>query len=168
MRRDGQVLEVGQVPPALAPFHPAKFFLRFRMCRNVIRVDRLVVQCLGERQQHLRQFALGLKMIRTRTVVLLLVASQLHLQTQNFDVQIVGKALLFLCPSRLLFGSLLLFFGSLPLRSRSPSSAATMAFNASLSSGKLDSAAGTTKLCHNFLRITYPATFSLLLSVVRS
>ena len=43
-----------------------------------------------------------------------------------------------------------------------------MAFNASLSSGKLNSAAGTTKLCHNFLRISYPAIFSLLLSVVRS
>ncbi len=115
MRRDGQVLEVGQVPPALAPFHPAKFFLRFRMCRNVIWVDRLVVQCLGKRKQHLCQFALGLKMIRTRTVVLLLVASQFDLQTQNFDVQIVGKTLLFLCPSRLLFGSPLLLFGPLLL-----------------------------------------------------
>ncbi len=83
------------------------------MCRNVIRVDRLVVQRLGELKQHLCQFTLGLKMIRTRTVVLLLVTSQLHLQTQNFDVQIVGNALLFFCASRLPFGPLFLFFGSL-------------------------------------------------------
>ena len=57
MGGDGKIFEVGQIPPALAPFHPPQFFLRFRMRRNIVRVDRLAIQFLGEAQQQLRQIA---------------------------------------------------------------------------------------------------------------
>ena len=90
MRGDREILEVGQVAAAFAPLHAPQFFVRLGMRRNIVRVDRLLVQCLGEAEQHLRQIALGLKTIRARTVIPLLVASQFHLQTQVLDVQIVG------------------------------------------------------------------------------
>src|ERR1035438_683974 len=75
------------------------------MRSNVVRVSWLAIQRLGEPQQQLRQFALGLQLVRTWTVVPLLVASQLYLQTQIFDVQIVGTVLLFCCAARLFFRS---------------------------------------------------------------
>ena len=99
-------------------------------------------------EQHLRQFARRLQPVRARAVVPLLVAIQFYLQTQILDVQIVGALLFALLSATavvlaaLLFGRCL-FFDSLPLRSRSPSSRGHHRLHASLSSGKLDSAAGT-------------------------
>ena len=77
MRGDRKIFEVRQMPPALAPLHPPQFFFRFRMRRNILRVDRLLIQLFGEVQQHLRQIALRLQPVGARTVVPLLVALQL-------------------------------------------------------------------------------------------
>ena len=115
MRGDRQVFEVGQMAAALAPLHPPQFFVRLRMRRNIVRVDRLLVQLLGEAEQHLRQVACRLQPVGARTVVPLLVALQFYPQTQVLDVQIIGAVFL--------------------TQSCSSSNERTIAFSASLSSG---------------------------------
>ena len=90
LRGDGKVLEVLNPAPPFAPPHSPQFLLRFGTWRNILRVDRLLVQCLSEAQQHLRQVAFRLKTIRAGPVIPLPVASQLYLQAQILDVQIVA------------------------------------------------------------------------------
>jgi len=89
----GKVFEVGKIPTSFAPLHAPKFFLRLGMRRNIVRVDRLVIQFLSEAEQQLGQIACRLQLIRMRPVVSLLVAIQLYLQTQIFDLQIVALTL---------------------------------------------------------------------------
>ena len=52
---DRQIFEAGKMAPPLAPLHPPQFLLRLGMRRNVIKVDRLAIQFLGEAEQQLRQ-----------------------------------------------------------------------------------------------------------------
>jgi len=90
LRRDRKVLEVGQVPPALAPPHAPEFLIVFGTRRNILGVDGLLVLRLSEAQQHLRQVAGRLKKICKWPVIPIHVASQLYLQTQILEVQIVA------------------------------------------------------------------------------
>ena len=60
------------------------------MRRNVVRVDRLAIQFLAEAEQQLGQIACRLEPVCAWPVVPLLVAVQLYLQAQVFDVQIVA------------------------------------------------------------------------------
>ena len=85
-----RLTEVLKPAPPFAPPHSPQFLLRFGTWRDILRVDWLLVQCLSEAQQHLRQVAFRLKTIRAGSVIPLLVASQLHLQAQILDVQIVA------------------------------------------------------------------------------
>ena len=57
VRGDGKVFEVGKMTPPSAPLHPPQFLLRFGMRRNIVRMNRLTVQLLGEVQQQLGQIA---------------------------------------------------------------------------------------------------------------
>ncbi len=85
-----KVFEVGKIPPSFATLHASKFCLRLGMRRNVVSVYRLAIQFLGEAEQQLRQIGCRSQLIRPRPVLSLLVAIQLYLQTQVFDVQIVA------------------------------------------------------------------------------
>ena len=108
LRGDGEIFEVGQVPPALTPFHTPQFFLRFRRRRDIVRVNRLAVHLLGEDQQQLRQIAGALKTVCSRAVIPLLVALQFQLRTQQFKMKIVGSPLECFRSACLLLGALLL------------------------------------------------------------
>ena len=92
VRGDGEIFEVGQIPPSLTPLYAPQFFLRFRRRRDILRVNRLAIHLLGEVQQQLRQIAGDLKTIRSRAVIPLLVSLQFHLRTQQFEMKFVGSS----------------------------------------------------------------------------
>ena len=91
---DGEVFEVGQVPPAFAPPHAPQFIGRFRRRWNILGVNRLAVHLPGEVEQHLGHFRAGFEPVRARAVIPLLVALQFLLQAQHLDMKVFG-ALLF-------------------------------------------------------------------------
>ena len=76
--------------PSLAAFDPPQFLLWLGMRRNIVRVDRLAIQFLAEAEQQLRQLACRLEPVCAWPVVSLLVAIQLYLQAEIFDMQIVA------------------------------------------------------------------------------
>src|SRR6202008_1101455 len=67
-RGEGYMFEVGKRPPPSAPLHPPQFLFRSAMRRNIVRLNRLTVQLLGEVQQQLGQIARALETIHARTV----------------------------------------------------------------------------------------------------
>jgi hypothetical protein len=92
MRGDGEMVEVGKMPAPFAPLHPAKFFFWWGFGWNIAGVDRLALQLLGECQQQLCQLVGRTQLVGARTVAGLLIAVQLYLQSQNFQVKIVALA----------------------------------------------------------------------------
>ena len=108
LRGDGEIFEVGQVPPSLTPFHTPYLFLWFRRRRGIVRVNRLAVHLLGEDQQQLPQIAGVLKAVCSRAVIPLLVSLEFQLRTQQFKMKIVGSPLEYFRSACLLLGTLLL------------------------------------------------------------
>ena len=51
-RSDGKILEVGKMAPPFAPLDASRLLL-FRLGRNIARMNRLLLQLLGEVQQQL-------------------------------------------------------------------------------------------------------------------
>ena len=100
-----EIFEVSEITPSLAPLHAPKFFRRLAARWNIVRINRLPIHLLGERQKHLRQIIRGLQTISTRTVVPLAIPLQLQLEPQIFNVKIVGTP-------ALLFGNLLVYIGT--------------------------------------------------------
>src|ERR1017187_7235151 len=72
-----KIFEVSEVTPSLAPLHTSKFFCRFAVRWNIVRINRFAIHLLGERQKHLRQITRGLQTISARTVVPLAIPLQL-------------------------------------------------------------------------------------------
>jgi hypothetical protein len=95
MSGDRKVVEVGKIAPTLSPFHSQYFFFRAHIVLEIIGVDRLAVQHLGEVQQQLRKAVRGLQTIRARAIVPLPEPFQLQLQTQIFTMQLFSPSLLF-------------------------------------------------------------------------
>lgn len=126
--------------PALAALNPPQFLVWLGMRWDVVRVNRLAIHLLAEAEQQLRQITCRVQTVRPWSVVPLLVAIKLYLQAQVLDVQIVALA-----HQRRNHG-----------------------LQSFLIIGKLGGAAGTSKLCHKLMRITYTAILSLLLALVRS
>jgi hypothetical protein len=63
--------------------------------RNIVRMNRLAVQVLGEGEQHLGHIAARLQPIRARTVIPFLETLQFELKPQHLDTEFLGALLLF-------------------------------------------------------------------------
>src|SRR5664280_2319708 len=86
MRGDGQVVEVGKIASALAPLHAPQLFGWFRRGGQIVRLDWLAIQILGEVQQHLRHIVIRLQTICARTVVPLAKSFQFQLRTEKLNL----------------------------------------------------------------------------------
>ena len=140
VRGDGEVLEIGEIAPALAPPHAPQFIGRLGRGRNVVRMNRLAVQFLGEGEQHLRHLAARLQPVRARAVIPLLETLQFELKPQHLDAEFLGLPASLRSSARRCCCS-----ARCVSRSRSRTSERTIAFSASLSSGKLTNSGVTYK-----------------------
>jgi len=81
-------------------------------------MNRFLIQRFGEVQQQLCQFTLRLQPIRTRPVVPLLIALQLQLHANQFNLQLLGLLALCFKITLLLFSMTLLLIALAAVRAQ--------------------------------------------------
>ena len=90
VRRNREVLEVGEIAPACAPPEPPWFIGRFGRRRKIVRMNGLAVHFLGEGKQHLGHLAARCEPVGARTVIPLLETLQFELKPQHLDAEFLG------------------------------------------------------------------------------